>query len=35
MIGKYIKGKTDRPEIEKRMLEADLISGKTATKTVN
>jgi len=28
MIEKYIKGKTDRPEIEKRMLEADLINPK-------
>jgi len=25
MIEKYLKGKTDRPEIEKRMMEADLI----------
>ncbi len=31
MIEKYLKGKTDRPELEKRMLEADLISGKTST----
>jgi len=28
MIEKYLKGKTDRPEIEKRMLEADLINPK-------
>lgn len=28
MIEKYLKGKTDRPELEKRMLEANLISGK-------
>jgi len=26
MIEKYLKGKTDRPEVEKRMLEADLIN---------
>jgi penicillin-binding protein 2 len=29
MIEKYLKGKTDRPEVEKRMLEADLIHAKT------
>lgn len=28
MIEKYLKGKTDRPEIEKRMMEANLIEGK-------
>lgn len=27
MIEKYLKGKTDRPEVEKRMLETNLISG--------
>lgn len=29
MIEKYLKGKTDRPEVEKRMLEANLIDPKT------
>lgn len=33
MIEKYLKGKTDRPEIEKRMLEANLISSKPTTLT--
>lgn len=28
MIERYLKGKTDRPEMEKRMLEANLIEGK-------
>jgi penicillin-binding protein 2 len=28
MIEKYLKGKTDRPEVEKRMLEANLLEGK-------
>ncbi len=31
MIEKYLKGKTDRPELEKRMMEADLISTATVT----
>lgn len=31
MIEKYIKGKVERKEIEKRMMEADLITGKTKT----
>jgi len=30
MIEKYLKGKTDRPEIEKRMLEANLVKNKAA-----
>jgi penicillin-binding protein 2 len=29
MIEKYLKGKTDRPEVEKRMLEANLIDKKS------
>lgn len=29
MIEKYLKGKTDRPEVEKRMMEADLINQPT------
>jgi len=28
MIEKYLKGKTDRPEMEKRMMDANLIEGK-------
>jgi penicillin-binding protein 2 len=36
MIEKYLKGKTDRPELEKRMLEANLIDPKPEQKkTVN
>jgi penicillin-binding protein 2 len=36
MIEKYLKGKTDRPEVETRMLEADLINPKQPAKpTVN
>jgi penicillin-binding protein 2 len=31
MIEKYLKGKTDRPEVEKRMLEANLVDNKTAS----
>jgi len=33
MIEKYLKGKTDRPELEKRMMEADFIS--TATLSIS
>lgn len=35
MIEKYLKGKTDRPELEKRMMEADLISGKNLIPSKN
>jgi penicillin-binding protein 2 len=27
LIEKYLKGKTDRPEVEKRIMEANLING--------
>lgn len=33
MIEKYLKGKTDRPELEKRMMEADLINGNYSPKS--
>ncbi|MGZ3919850.1 MAG: penicillin-binding protein 2 [Bacteroidia bacterium] len=33
MIEKYLKGKTDRPEVEKRVMEADLIHGKNLLST--
>ncbi len=33
MIEKYLKGKTDRPEVEKRTAEADLIHGKNLLST--
>ncbi len=33
MIEKYLKGKTARPEIEKRILDADLINGKNLLST--
>jgi penicillin-binding protein 2 len=33
MIEKYLKGKTDRPEVEKRVKEADLIQGKNLLST--
>ena len=32
MIEKYFKGKITRPEIEKRMLDANFITGKTVAK---
>lgn len=35
MIEKYLKGKTERPEVEKRMLEANLIDPKIAVKSAN
>ncbi|MCE3258368.1 MAG: mrdA [Bacteroidetes bacterium] len=35
MIEKYIKGKTDRPEVEKRMLEANLIDKKSPVQAKN
>jgi penicillin-binding protein 2 len=36
MIEKYLKGRTDRPEVEKRMLEANLLeSSKPAVKVVH
>lgn len=35
MIEKYLKGKTERPEVEKRMLEANLIDPKTPIKSAN
>ncbi len=33
MMEKYLKGKTDRPEVEKRTMEADLIHGKNLLST--
>ena len=33
MMEKYLKGKTDRLEVEKRTLEADLINGKNLLST--
>ncbi len=33
MIEKYLKGKTDRPEVEKRVMEADLIHGQNLLST--
>lgn len=35
MIEKYLKGKTDRPELETRMLEADLIHAKSPITSKN
>ncbi len=33
MMEKYLKGKTSRPEIEKRVMDADLINGKNLLST--
>ncbi|MCW3077594.1 MAG: penicillin-binding protein 2 [Bacteroidetes bacterium] len=33
MMEKYLKGKTDRPEVEKRVMAADLINGKNLLST--